>query len=496
MSTENESYRSRPASRPTRERSQYRDARVESYSRNRVMVEDSSRFATNRSKSFAESQENLATQKSSAAQPARQRQNRDIVEAAGEIGYWGHSSASLEFERRRTSASQSAQVARRSAGDSRSANRNRANSVQKTRTRKPSQGSQKRDRYATNVQQNLRVKESFKTKDSAGRSRLGGKRSSLFAGRSRISSAGRLSTKDMVVRAVVIALIIVVVIFAITRISSCASKASNQATSQTTTTEQTAAPAVSEELLKQVNAVDLSGILEDTEITAIKDKAQTNEDVAWIVANSNKYEQYGTEVHAKLFRLVLNDTNSINFVRYYPDKVGTDAVGSETLTNRTVPMPFYYQWDTAWGYMNYGDSSLGMNGCGPTCMAMIASAILGDSSINPYTMAKLIIEHGYVTEGDGTDADVFPVLATLLGFYGNETYNNYNTIKNALDNGEYLILNVGPGDFTRGGHFIVVEKLNENGTVVVHDPYSTVNSSKRWDLESVVDQTKRVFVFS
>ena len=55
---------------------------------------------------------------------------------------------------------------------------------------------------------------------------------------------------------------------------------------------------------------------------------------------------------------------------------------------------------------------------------------------------------------------------------------------------------MGPGDFTNGGHYIVLSAVNEQGKVYVHDPNNRYNSSKRgtgngwYDIQLIAKQLK------
>ncbi|MCD8152609.1 MAG: C39 family peptidase [Clostridiales bacterium] len=39
---------------------------------------------------------------------------------------------------------------------------------------------------------------------------------------------------------------------------------------------------------------------------------------------------------------------------------------------------------------------------------------------------------------------------------------------------------MGPGDFTTGGHFIVLTGIDSDGNVIVNDPNSRINSEKHY----------------
>ena len=63
-----------------------------------------------------------------------------------------------------------------------------------------------------------------------------------------------------------------------------------------------------------------------------------------------------------------------------------------------------------------------------------------------------------------------------------------------LKDGKLLICAMGPGDFTDNGHFIVIKGYSD-GKFLVNDPFSTANSSKKWDYETIADQCRHIWAF-
>ena len=57
-----------------------------------------------------------------------------------------------------------------------------------------------------------------------------------------------------------------------------------------------------------------------------------------------------------------------------------------------------------------------------------------------------------------------------------------------------MICAMGPGDFTDNGHFIVIKGYSD-GKFLVNDPFSTANSSKKWDYETIADQCRHIWAF-
>ena len=54
---------------------------------------------------------------------------------------------------------------------------------------------------------------------------------------------------------------------------------------------------------------------------------------------------------------------------------------------------------------------------------------------------------------------------------------------------------MGPGDFTNQGHFIVLSGLTEDGKVLINDPNSKINSRKKWDLNTIINQMNAAWSF-
>lgn len=151
-------------------------------------------------------------------------------------------------------------------------------------------------------------------------------------------------------------------------------------------------------------------------------------------------------------------------------------------------VPLLLQWDKRWGYDNYGDKLIGAAGCGPTCMSMAYIYLTGDTEKNPREMAEFANENGYNTEA-GTKWDFFTEGATILGLKGSEMSVTEDGMKAALDYGNVIICSMKPGDFTKGGHFIVIRGYDRNG-FWVNDPNSRINSEKQWEYDTLRYQIK------
>mgnify|MGYP003483381476 FL=1 len=52
---------------------------------------------------------------------------------------------------------------------------------------------------------------------------------------------------------------------------------------------------------------------------------------------------------------------------------------------------------------------------------------------------------------------------------------------------------MGPGHFTKGGHFIVLTGISEDGRITVADPNSEQRSNQTWDVNTIVNEGKQIW---
>lgn len=174
---------------------------------------------------------------------------------------------------------------------------------------------------------------------------------------------------------------------------------------------------------------------------------------------------------------------------------GTDSGGTDTTTTTskkdwTNDANFkYYSQGGGWNDYKFsggGAATMKATGCGPTSMAMVLDSL--GYGVNPNTAAEWSTEHGYHT--NGTTEGYFTAYAQELGVQSKVLGRSSENIKTALQNNELVVLFVGPGDFTNGGHYIVARGYDAStNKILIADPDSKANS-KWFDLDRVVGQLK------
>ena len=150
------------------------------------------------------------------------------------------------------------------------------------------------------------------------------------------------------------------------------------------------------------------------------------------------------------------------------------AVTEEEETSETVftEVPLYFQTD--YPETMFGTGSVATSGCSITALAMVATYLTN----HEYLPDELARYFGGTAENNIERLKIGSE-TMQLPFYKSE---NFDKTMAALREGKIAIaLMEGSSLFTQTQHFIVLAGLNEDGTIMVHDPYEP--NYDRWDLK-------------
>ncbi len=215
-----------------------------------------------------------------------------------------------------------------------------------------------------------------------------------------------------------------------------------------------------------------------------------NSEVSDIIMNMSKYPK-------KLLELAVKNQETIDFVAGYP-KHENDSEAGGRLSAKEVKggIPALQQWDSRWGYVKYGDSIIGVNGCGPTCLSMVYAGITKDTAMTPADIAQYCSNNNYYNSDTGTSWTLMTEGAKDLELSVRKVSVNASSIKMELKEKRPMICSMSPGDFTTEGHFIVIKGADSSGRLIINDPNSIANSKKKWQLARVVKQIKAIWSYS
>ncbi len=157
------------------------------------------------------------------------------------------------------------------------------------------------------------------------------------------------------------------------------------------------------------------------------------------------------------------------------------------------PMLYYNQGDARWGdYLYGGFDPMSAYGCGPTAVAMLINSF--STPVTPDTMADWASANGYYARGSGSYHSLIPDSLTAFGL-SVESVSDYSVanVSELLKSGHILVALMGKGILTDNGHFILITRLLEDGSVSIADPNSYENTQKRWDLSLLMDELKESY---
>lgn len=214
-----------------------------------------------------------------------------------------------------------------------------------------------------------------------------------------------------------------------------------------------------------------------------KDDKRYNE----VIKNSKEYQKYVLE-------LLYKNDETLDFVLSKSNfrMPGIFVKIDKECGNGVIPI--LQQWDPKWGWYKYGENILALNGCGPTSLAMVITGLTGNDGINPMEIAKYSDENGY-HEKAGTNWDLMTDIVEKYGVKGRRISVAKESFENALNSGNPIICSVGPGYFTKEGHFIVISGIKD-GKLIIHDPNSIKNSKKLWEFNDIKNQIKAAWAYS
>lgn len=146
---------------------------------------------------------------------------------------------------------------------------------------------------------------------------------------------------------------------------------------------------------------------------------------------------------------------------------------------------YFNQTDKEWNDNGY---QIRHSGCGPTSMAVVITTLTG-KWVTPVETTAWAYEHGYYSS-NGSIHSVVNALSTEYGLKCEGVGRDKEKIKAALKEGNPVVCLMGPGYFTKGGHFMVLVDIDKEDHVTVADVASRTRSSYKYALDSIIAQSK------
>lgn len=198
----------------------------------------------------------------------------------------------------------------------------------------------------------------------------------------------------------------------------------------------------------------------------------------------------------QLKELAKKNDEAIDFIYEYPKEHSKKHDIDLTAEAAQDTVPLLQQWDERWGYEKYSGNYFAASGCGPTALSMVVLYLRHDAQASPLAVAEYAKEAGYSVDGSGSAWDLIGKGCRHFGVNAKSVKVNEDIFKEKLDEGNLIVVNVGPGDFTDNGHFMVITGYDDEG-FTINDPNSIIKSNTHWQFERLHSQIRaawRMFV--
>lgn len=217
------------------------------------------------------------------------------------------------------------------------------------------------------------------------------------------------------------------------------------------------------------------------------------EELADLYPEFEEFYEHSDNYPEELLSVVCSNLEMIDYVKGYPE-ADRSAAGGFTKEELSGGVPLLIQWDKRWGYVPYGDDTIGLSGCAPVCMSMVIVGLTGDDAATPDRIADFAEQGNHYVAGTGTAWSLMTAAGEPYGVFGQEMGLDKEAIFSKLEAGNPIICSLGPGDFTTSGHFIVLTGV-EDGKIRINDPNSRGRSDKLWEYETLSSQIRNLWVF-
>ena len=227
-----------------------------------------------------------------------------------------------------------------------------------------------------------------------------------------------------------------------------------------------------------------NAVIENTKISE-KNKIQNNQLMLDDIMNSTQYPK-------QLQELALKNEEALEFVYDYPTEHVKEHIVDLTEEASMDSVPLFVQWDKRWGYEKYSGNFFAASGCGPTTLSMVVVYLTHNRDASPLAVAKYSKEAGYSVDGSGSSWTLISEGCRHYGVKAKTVALDESRMKAELDAGHPIVVNVGPGDFTDTGHFMVITGYDDEG-FSINDPNSIEKSGKRWLFKNISSQIRAVW---
>lgn len=240
----------------------------------------------------------------------------------------------------------------------------------------------------------------------------------------------------------------------------------------------------------------------DKVLSAVESRQSQEHRYSWeqetdVLTVLNRYYSYFTELEITNMMQIYE---SHYYAAIYGNPFGTPDnevyLGDLEFAANGMSIPLFRQYDPQWSGVAFGGGNISSSGCSVTSMAMVFTYLL-DETILPSTIVAWTGNKYYVAPA-GQSWSIFPACASHWNVTCQNLGKSSAAVVNALSAGQPVIASMAPGTFTRGGHFIVLRGITEEGKILVNDPNDNASKNfvnRQFDLNLIMRESKNFWCF-
>lgn len=156
-----------------------------------------------------------------------------------------------------------------------------------------------------------------------------------------------------------------------------------------------------------------------------------------------------------------------------------------------MDIPVYYQTDFPETLITIEGvpRSVASSGCGITCMSMVIAYLTGNTEQTPTSLFKEAIRGG-LYKGAGWSHEALTEFGRRYGVHTRWIGNDEKAIRQALKEGKPIIAHMGPGIFTKHGHYVLLRGIASSGKILMNDPVSIYKTAKAFPILTLFAQAR------
>lgn len=156
-------------------------------------------------------------------------------------------------------------------------------------------------------------------------------------------------------------------------------------------------------------------------------------------------------------------------------------------------IPSLYQADAQWAAQPFGQATIGAAGAAPTALAMTYVALTGDQALTPTEFAAWGTAHDLTATGAETIDAFLTQAADEYGLALQPLTMDEHGIRRALVSRTPVLVVTQPGTFAPVASVIVLDDIDRDSRLVIHDPASASRSAKSWQFDDIINASAAAY---